>query len=226
MKSLTFVTSKGGLSVAAGVLLLLFNACAWASVPPSQGSCADNPVGAPGLPCVVDLGLGQVPPDALANPVPPDPLTSYNNDTEIAVRAAVYDATGVDPGTLTQIAKGEDDNGWSTGGLVVTGGGTSSGTWEYTFPTNGDPLLFLTLKTARQFEVFDIASLITSGTNDGSGTIIGDWDTFSLGSKGLSHLSLFTGTGTVPEPMTAALLLFGLAGIYYAHGKGGAGKSG
>jgi hypothetical protein len=87
----------------------------------------------------------------------------------------------------------------------ITGGGTSSGTWNLP----GYTINFLGVKAGPDFILYQLASPASSGS----------WSTAGLTNprgqmQDLSHLAFFGSANVVPEPAAWALLLtgFGLAG--------------
>ncbi|MEO9468645.1 PEPxxWA-CTERM sorting domain-containing protein [Parasphingorhabdus sp.] len=109
-----------------------------------------------------------------------------------------------DPDILLTVLAASDDTNFSSFGSI-TGGGSSSGTWDLT----GFDVDFVAVKASNAFVLYQLSSPASMGS----------WDTFDIPFKNnphnISHL-VFFGTETVPavpEPATWAFMIFGFGAI-------------
>lgn len=190
--------------LAASLLWILasqVNAAAISSwgVPQFTGRCghdAGDAYPATGLACVnsaeQNLARGvKIPADVVEHPDGYD-VTIGKVDTEESVRAAIYDATGVDPGLITEITKVDDDSTTDGNGsapnnglnglwvydqdLNTTGvmGQASLGYWRYTGP---EIVEYLVVKAGIDFGIWHIDTLPTVMVMiDGVETEVYKWD--------------------------------------------------
>ena len=146
-----------------------------------------------------------------ANPVMAIPLPGpfpgegpSGQDTEAAVEAALFDATGMNIDVM-EFAKVNSPS-LSNGGLTVTydgGAPSTTGTWN----SGGVAIAYISLKAATEFLLFDVG-----------GATSGSWDTTGITNQNgktqtLSHITGWKTTGSVAEPATLALFGMGLLGL-------------
>lgn len=108
------------------------------------------------------------------------------------------------PDILLTVLAASDDANFSSFGSI-TGGGSSSGTWDLT----GFQVDFVAVKASNAFVLYQLSSPASTGS----------WDTFDIPFRNnphdISHLVFFgtKGTPAVPEPATWAFMILGFGAI-------------
>lgn len=224
--------------VLATLLLCPLPASALSIAPSFDWANSDNYTNVVGL-CTLQAGLGcyYTIDTPLIDPLtgnPVDPLPAQPMDRPDWLRAAVYTATGTDPGELFLTSKTDGDTGGENGfnGLTIyddTGtplnnlggadpvfGEVQRGYWEYTGP---DVIEYFVVKTDNYAIVWEAEALMLAGTNDGDPSTppAGIWDQQDLGqfgiTTGMSHISVYSRVASnynLPVPGAVYLMLPGL----------------